>query len=813
MSADYAAELVPKKYDGVQNIAMEQWKNDKLYISVRNLVEFILRSGDLDNRRTTAADRDAMQAGSRLHRKLQGRMGAAYTPEVSLSMEFPYEQFSIVVEGRADGILEEEGQEPVVDEIKGVYRNIHLMQEPVAVHKAQAMCYAYIYGMQRELPRITVQMTYCNLETEEIRRFSESFSLQELTLFMDKLMTEYHKWALWQFEHRRNCKASIAGLEFPFPYRPGQRNLAVSVYQSIAQGRDLYIQAPTGIGKTMSVLFPAVKAVGENLGDKIFYLTAKTITRGVACESLLLLQEQGLRMSAMVLTAKEKVCTEETAECNPVVCARARGHYDRVNDAVYDIIIHESMLTREVISAYADKHQVCPYEFALDISAFMDAVICDYNYVFDPVVKLRRYFGDGSKGGYLFLVDEAHNLVERAREMYSAVLYKEQFDLMKTVTERADRRIFQAVCRCGQDMLHYKRECEGYAVRDEIQSLLLHCMRLDALLAEYLENHPEFPERKLWLEFYFSVHQFLATAEQMDEAYEIYTNLEEETFYVKLFCMNPSHNLKQCMELGNSTVFFSATLLPVNYYKELLSGDLQDYAIYVNSPFPRENRCIVAATDVTSRYARRGEAEYRRIADYIAAFCRAKSGNYMVFFPSYQMLEAVAARLEETVREEESGSQLQIARQQNEMTEAEREAFLRQFEQTDTGVTLVGLCVLGGVFSEGIDLTENRLIGSIIVGTGLPQICPEREILKEYFNRKGRNGFDFAYRFPGINKVEQAAGRVIRTMEDRGVIGLLDERFREAANRSLFPREWSDLQYADSGNITEVLKTFWESAE
>lgn len=786
---------------------MEQWKGDKLHISVRNLVEFILRSGDLDNRRMTTADKDAMQAGSRLHRKLQGRMGAGYTAEVPLAMEFPYEQFTIVVEGRADGILEED-EGIVIDEIKGVYRNVSMLQEPVPVHQAQAMCYAFIYGTQKELDQITVQMTYCNIETEDIRRFRERFLMQDLQQWMERLVTSYYKWALWQYMHRQNRQQSIATLEFPFSYRPGQRNLAVSVYKAIARKRTLYIQAPTGIGKTISTVFPAVKAVGEGLGNKIFYLTAKTITRSVACESFQILQNQGLDFSVMVLTAKEKVCVQESPECNPLFCERAKGHFGRINEALYDIITHESALTRDVIESYAAKHRVCPYEFALDISGFMDAVICDYNYVFDPTVKLRRYFGDGSKGSHLFLVDEAHNLVERAREMYSAVLYKEQFDLMETLTERVNQRIYRAVCSCNQDMLTYKRQCERYVIRDEVQALILHCMRLDSLLGEYLEEHIEFPERKLWLEFYFSIHRFLETADALDEAYEIYTNLEQKTFYVKLFCMNPSNQLQQCMTLGNATIFFSATLLPVNYYKELLSGNLEDYAIYVDSPFPRQNRCIVAATDVTSRYTRRGLGEYERIARYIQLFYHSKAGNYMVFFPSYQMLEAVWNRMEDI--EKGRREPVRFVKQQTEMSETEREAFLAQFEECGEG-SLVAFCVLGGVFSEGIDLAKERLIGSIIVGTGLPQICPEREILKDYFNRQGKNGFDFAYRFPGINKVEQAAGRVIRTMEDRGVIGLLDERFQEASNRKLFPREWADMKQTGIDAVEQELRNFWRA--
>ena len=402
----------------------------QIKISVRNLVEFILRGGDIDNRRGSISDKDAMQAGSRIHRKIQKQMGGDYRAEVVLKKCFEMENYEITVEGRADGIFTE-AETVYIDEIKGIYKDLFYLKEPIGVHKAQAMCYAFFYGEEIGAEKIGVQMTYVNFETEEVKRFTEVFELESLREWFADILKEYKKWTDYQYEARRVRQESIKGIEFPFPYREGQRKLAVSVYRAVERKKTLFLQAPTGVGKTMSTLFPAVKAVGEELVEKIFYLTAKTITRTVAEEAFLILRERGLKFKTVTITAKDKLCFLEERECNPEVCPYAKGHYDRVNNAMYDLLTNEQNADREVILSYAKKHEVCPFEMSLDVSTFVDGVICDYNYVFDPNVKLKRYFAEGVKGEYIFLIDEAHNLVERAREMYSATLCKEELLEMK----------------------------------------------------------------------------------------------------------------------------------------------------------------------------------------------------------------------------------------------------------------------------------------------------------------------------------------------------------------------------------------------
>lgn len=774
-------------------------------ISVRNLVEFILRKGDIDNRHTTSKDSEAMVLGGKLHRKIQNRMGADYKAEVPLSTSILYDEFEIIVEGRADGIID--GEIVTVDEIKSVKKELIYINEPVFVHKAQAMCYGYMYGAKNNLEKINIQLTYINQETEEIKRFNETYSLDFLTDWFYKVVDEYYKWAKYLYDNKKETVQASKNLQFPFEYRQGQKEVAVEVYKAINKNVNLFIQAPTGIGKTLATIFPAIKAYGEGLCEKIFYLTAKTITGSVAINSFNLLRKNGLKFKTVTITAKEKMCQMEECNCNPIYCPCAKGHYDRINDAIFDIITNEDDITREKIISYSQKHNVCPFEMNLDISEWMNGIICDYNYAFDPRAKLKRYFGDGIWDKYVFLVDESHNLVDRARQMYSAILNKDELLKTKRIFKDRDKRINNSLDKVNKGLIKYKRMCtDGFLVLPDIDEIIIPLMRFTAAFEKYSEEHDEFEGKEEALNFYFLAKTFQDLYEIMDENYEIYCSFnEDDEFFVKLMCINPSVRLGECMEKIVSTIFFSATLLPVNYYKMLLTGNVNDYAMYVNSPFSKENRVIAVGSDVTSKYTRRGRNEYEKISQYICEVVSKKQGNYMVFFPSYKMMREVYEVFLEISTNIES---LRIIIQENSMNEEKKEEFLENFEHT-INETLIGFCVMGGMFSEGIDLRNDRLIGSIIVGTGLPLVCKERELILDYFNKKGMNGFDYAYKIPGMNKVLQSAGRVIRTDDDMGVIVLLDSRFLENSYRQLFPREWSDLKVTNLENIGTIVEDLW----
>ena len=779
-------------------------KKTQLHISVRNLVEFIFREGDIDNRSSRAMSADAMMEGTRIHRKIQGSMGKAYQAEVPLSLVVEGDLYELTVEGRADGIFTEDGK-CFVDEIKGMYRRVELFEKPVFVHRAQAMCYAYIFALQNNMETIGIQMTYCNLETEQTKYFREEFSFEEIKKWFDDLMEEYGKWATFQCEMKNQRQASIKELDFPFEYRPGQKKLVSDVYRTIMRQKLLFMQAPTGVGKTISTIFPAVKAVGEELADRIFYLTAKTITATVAKETFALLQKNGYRAKTIQITAKEKLCPCDEMECNPVTCPYAKGHFDRVNDAVFDLLHRCEMIERDDILSQADRYTVCPFELCLDTASWCDNIICDYNYVFDPNVYLKRFFQEGIKGDYIFLIDEAHNMVERSRQMYSAQIYKEDFLTVKRIMKEHSRSIEKALEKCNKILLGMKRECENYTVYDTFGNMVFSFMRLMTLLDEFLQKANEFPGKKDVMDFYFELRNFLNIYDLVDEHYVMYSELEADgRFMLKLFCVDPSLNIQKRLDKGKSAVFFSATFLPVNYYKSLLSTKKDNYAIYADSTFDSKKRLLAMATDVSTRYTRRSRSEYERIAGYINAVVTQKTGNYMVFFPSYKMMNDVA-----DIYCEKYADETELMLQKNNMSEAEREEFLDRFSE-ESDRTLVAFGIMGGIFGEGVDLKNDRLIGAIVVGTGLPQISNERTILKDYYDAENGCGFDYAFRYPGINKVLQAAGRVIRTTEDTGVILLLDERFWQREYDLLYPREWSDRKSCNIANVGKLVADFWE---
>ncbi|MCR5735339.1 MAG: ATP-dependent DNA helicase [Lachnospiraceae bacterium] len=804
-------------------------------VSVRDLVEFILRSGDIDNRKKSQKDVENLIEGARIHRMIQSRMGTDYHAEILLrevvpvdisTPDDPHAYINILVEGRADGIIYKEAStlsDVTIDEIKTTYRDVDKMNAPEPVHLAQAKCYACMFAGQNGLSEITVRMTYVNRVDQKIRFFHERYTIREIQVWFSELLSAYSKWAVFEFEWLHIRNDSIKNTDFPFEYREGQKELVSQVYRTIYHRKKLFLEAPTGVGKTVSTVFPSVKAVGEGLAGKIFYLTAKTVTRTVALECFNILRDKGLRYKTVIITAKEKICPLSAPDCNPTVCPYAKGHFDRINDAIYDLLTHEDDFDRAVIKEYAVKHQVCPFEFSLDMALFCDAVICDYNYVFDPNVYLRRFFSDTNASDYIFLVDEAHNLVDRAMDMYSAELYKEDVLLIKKLVKEVDIKSARALDTLNRRLLVVRKilDCElsekkdrgnTYVVLPDITELMLAINRAVARLDELLDEVERFEGRDEVLEFYFRLRHFINMYDNMGENdYVIYAQLTERgsmQLMVKLLCVNPSDSLKLRLMKGRSAVFFSATLLPVQYYKDMLGADPDDYAVYASSVFDPRKRGLFLANDVSSKYTRRNLTEYERIAGYISDITAQKAGNYMVFFPSHAFLNNVYEQYADRCFSKD----VILLKQKSSMSEMEREEFLESFYDNEADVhkkTLIGFCVMGGIFSEGIDMKNDTLIGAIIVGTGFPMVCNEREIMKASYEQAGLNGFDYAYRFPGMNKVLQAGGRVIRTMDDIGIVALLDERFLTGSYKKLFPREWSRYEICASHNVSGKVKDFW----
>ncbi|MBO4462507.1 MAG: ATP-dependent DNA helicase [Lachnospiraceae bacterium] len=773
-------------------------------VSVRTFVEFILRSGDIDNRRGNLGEAEAMLEGMKLHRRIQKSMDSGYSAEVALKLCLFEDDYDFILEGRADGVFKE-GDLNKIDEIKGIYADMKTLDEPIEVHLAQAKCYAYMLATEEEYDKMGVRMTYADLDTYETKYFEYEYTYSELAKWFDNLYKEYKKWIEFEMAAKRKLIETGSNLEFPFSYREGQEELVKDVYRAILRKKNLFIEAPTGVGKTVSTIYPAVKALSMKLSEKIFYLTSKTIVRTAAMDCFGKLIDNGLKTRVITITAKDKVCFLEKRACNPIECPYAKGYYDKVNDATFEFIQREGVYDRETIAEFAREHEICPFEFSLDVSLWCDAIICDYNYVFDPNVYLRRFFEEGIADNFIFLVDEAHNMVDRARKMYSACINKEEVLRMKQfmISENMPL-VARELDNLNKILLGLKRECEDYKVLETYSQLNLGIHRLNNAIMRMYEINKSYRGGEAWDDFSLRIRHFVNMLEIADDDYLCYSeHTEDGDFVVNLACIETAYVLQAKEIPARSTIFFSATLLPINYYKHMLTTEEEPYAIYAKTSFDNEKKKVLIATDVSSKYTRRNKAEYRRIAEYVEKAYEAHPGNYMVFFPSYKMMLDVYDEIRKDWQEDEEFLILQTM----DMDEESREAFLQNFGE-DT--KRIGFAVLGGVFSEGIDLTGDRLIGAIIVGTGFPKTSHEREILKKYYDDNGKSGFDYSYRFPGLNKVLQAGGRVIRTAEDKGVILLLDERFLQADNKALLPKEWENYETVTVENVSDKIRTFYQ---
>ncbi|MEF2966768.1 ATP-dependent DNA helicase [Paenibacillus sp. M1] len=757
-------------------------------IAVRPLVEYVFRGGDLDGGFRTAS---ALIEGTRAHQQVQRQYGENDQKEVYVSAEIPCGDLLFAVDGRCDGLLAGEDGMLMIDEIKSTSGDLALItEETYPVHWAQAKCYAYMIAKDQGLPRMRVQLTYVQLPSGERKQFRQEADFAELESFIHEVVRRYAPYAQMLRDHRKARDESIAGLSFPFPaYRAGQRKLAGAVYKTIEEKVSLFAKAPTGIGKTISTTFPAIKAIGEGHLQHLFYLTAKTITRTAAEEAFAFMQNKGLHLHAVTITAKEKVCLQDEVSCRKEDCPFADGHYDRINDAVLDMLSHETLIGREIIERYARKHRVCPFEFSLDLAYAADAVICDYNYIYDPKVSLKRMFAE-QKGATALLVDEAHNLVDRAREMYSASLNKADFLALQREYKGVNTGVYRAAKAVNGFFIDLRKETDGPHRIDRAKPEALLALAEEFILeAERELASPgasgDAGERgALLLDAYFAAQGFVRTGKFYDERYVTYAEVSSRDVVIKMFCLDPSHLLREMGKGFRSRIFFSATLSPMSYYRDMLGATPEDYTVSLPSPFSRE-QLDVRIHPLSTRYRDR-ERTKEALALLLRQTVLERRGNYLFFFPSYAYMNLVCERFADGLPAE--GIRMLV--QRSAMSEGEREDFLAAFDAANED-TLVGFAVMGGIFSEGIDLVGDRLTGVAVVGVGLPQIGLERDIIRDYFHEQGKDGFDYAYVFPGMNKVLQAGGRLIRSENDRGVLLLVDDRYLHPHYAHLLPDEWN----------------------
>ncbi|MCU0560837.1 MAG: ATP-dependent DNA helicase [Desulfobacterales bacterium] len=772
----------------------------QLVVGVRELVEFVLQSGDLKSEFTGASRAaDAI----RIHQTIQNSRPPGYVPEVGIFRRVEFPGVALSITGRIDGVYEDLAV-PVIDEIKTTRRNPEeCLHEENPLHWGQAKVYAFLYAAERGLAEIGVQLTYARLDSGGIREVRRLHSVAELQLFFEGIAARYLEWAALIGAWRRRRDDSIRGLAFPFDaYRPGQQAMVDAVSQTIQNSGRIFIQAATGIGKTMAVLFPAVRTIAARTSTKVFYLTARTTGRLAAEKALDELRTQGLRLKSLALTAKEKACFNPQAACRPEECGFARGHYDRL-PAARSAMFAEDAWTREAVAATAQRFQVCPFEFALDLSLWADLIVCDYNYAFDPKAFLRRFFVEEA-GDYTFLVDEAHNLVDRSREMFSAELSKRAFLDLRRAVKEALPAVYRQLGKINAWMIAARKGADAVggptAERSAPEPLYPLLRDFMAAAEKWLEKNLASAFREELLERYFEAGGFLRVAERFDESYAACYDPSPEDLRVKLFCIDPSRQIGEALNRCRSAVFFSATLTPLDYFQTMLASE-SAAAMALPSPFPAENLAVFVA-DRLSTYYRHRERTRPEIAGLLNRLVRLHRGNYLLFFPSYQYLRMVL----ELFPSPEPDIDLIV--QAPGMGERQREEFLARF-QTDSPRTLVGFAVMGGIFGEGIDLVGTRLSGAAVVGVGLPAICLERELIREHFAARLEQGFEYAYMYPGINRVLQAAGRVIRTETDRGVVLLIDQRYASPHYRALLPAPWRPVSIGDEARLADPLRVFW----
>ncbi len=773
----------------------------ELKIAVRELIEYVLRSGDLVSEFLgSSRPVEAIRA----HQKIQNSRPDTYQPEVSISHQVETDQFRLNISGRIDGVYTEPDR-TTIEEIKTTARNpAYFEKNENPLHWGQVKTYAYIYGHARGLDEIVTQLTYCQIDSGEIHEIKRSFGIPELEVFFKELVARYLEWAATIIDWCDRRDESIRELDFPFAnYRSGQRQMAVEAYRTIRNNGQLLVQAATGIGKTIAVLYPAVKSLAEEISQKIFYLTARTTGRIVAEKALEELRTNGLRLKSVTLTAKDKICFCPDSACNPDECEYARGHYDRINDAVKSIFAKDAF-SREQIVDTARAFRVCPFEFSLELSIWADCIICDYNYVFDPRVYLRRFFQE-QNGDYIFLIDEAHNLVDRSREMFSAEIFKQPLLDIRRQLKNELPHIFKSLGRINAWLVKARKKCEESgnplaekSLPDELTPLLRGFLFItERWLSQNIKTH----FRDGLLELYFAASGFVRVADQYDECYTTCYEKIGKDLKLKLFCVDPSVHLEKAMSRCQTVIFFSATMTPMDYFKQILGCDPTAHHLILHSPFPGENLGLFIS-DQISTYYRHRDRTVSQVSQAISALVEQKKGNYLLYFPSYAyMLKVYHAFTAEN-------PQTETILQKPGMTEPEREAFLKRFAQ-DNLQRRVGFAVMGGIFGEGIDLVGDRLLGVVVVGVGLPGISLERELIKEYFNNALGAGFEYAYTYPGINRVLQAAGRVIRTEKDRGVVLLIDQRYARFQYKSLLREEWNPVRTPDNRQLADGLQKFW----
>lgn len=774
-----------------------------LRLSVHQLVDFLLRNGDIDNR---VFNRSSMNEGTRLHALYQGKQGSDYISEYPLKRNFTVDEVVVTLEGRADGIIKRKNGDYVIDEIKTTIAPLEeFKNDNYDWHIGQAKCYALMFALEQNLKAIGVRLTYIRQGNEKEKEIVESmFLVEELNQFVYTLIEDYLAFYNIIFRQQEEKNASIATLDFPFnKYRSGQRELAKYAFAIAKNGGKFFCEAPTGIGKTMSTIYPFIKASALDDKAKIFYLTAKTSGKESAYHAVNLLREKGLKINDIVITAKEKICFCKGKSCNPDECPYAKGYYNKIQAVLKYTLLNYDVFDYQTITKVALENEICPFEFELDLSLFSDIIICDYNYMFDPLTYMKRYFDDDTNH-FLVLIDEAHNLTDRSRDMYSAsISYRKYLEAKKAVKHSKHVKLKKAQSKINKMFLDLKENYEvGETIVDDFSLEIYKTLTYFYNVCQDINKNEHKEMKKELLDFYLEINRFLKIAEFYSDNYISYISHRNGNIELKLFCLDASKFIARMLNRVKGSILFSATLQPLDYFLDTLGGDkVLDPTLLLPSPFPINNLKILVAPNVSIKYKNR-ENTYQEVADYISHFVKNKIGNYFIYSPSYEYLK----RLLDFIDIKDAD----IYVQEKDMSEQEKETFLLNFKP-HPDKTAIGFLVIGGAFSEGIDLVSDRLIGAAIIGIGMPKINFESNQIAEFYKNKKLPGTDYAYVNPGMNKVMQAVGRVIRSEEDRGAVLLIDERYMSHQYQDLYRYEWKNYEVVMSPQeVSENLKNFFK---
>jgi len=770
-------------------------------VSVKELVMFLHASGDME---TQTKRKHARLIGRRLHSEHQSTYANGDDAEVLVRGRFEKTDYVLEVSGRIDGVLRRDG-EVIVEEIKSTETALSLLKEDTfPAHINQARFYAYLYAKDHDLSSVNVRLTYIHHPSKEKKRFETRSTFKQLEENAHALIDAYLQWLHIYERHQYEKRRSLQGLAFPFDdYREGQYHFMGAVYQTLVKEEILYATAPTGIGKTVAALYSGLKTL-SNESEKLFYLTAKNAGKSIAVQMVERMKDRGLIVKAITLNSKETMCLQDEVDCDPEICPYAKGFYNRLRKALEDIFVHDDVYEAKLIKQYGEYHTICPHEFALEISNYCDIVICDFNYVFDPRIRLIRYFEESAYEPRL-LVDEAHNLIDRSRSMYSAELsqqaMQELFREIQSMKPSPKRALTDVLGWMEEAVANSEVEKSRFHAEDTLDNDFLSRLHHAALqLEKLLETHKKHKKRKHVREGYFTIAQFLRIAEFFGDAFRFVLEKDGEDVLFRIVCLDASKPLSEVIrERTKGAVLFSATLKPAAYYAALITrGEGRHFE--VPSPFDPKKLGVLIDVSTSTKYRDR-KYSINRIVDTLYALLETKTGNYIVFFPSYEYLEMVYERFDK--------SGYIVMKQRRGMAHFEREEFLEEFKAEAKKSKLL-FSVLGGSFSEGVDYMGDALSGVFVVGVALPAFNRINEMIKDHYYSEGYNGFDYAYTYPGMRKVVQAVGRVIRSEEDKGLAILMDTRYEEPKYEALLPSHWQPVRVYEDHYIQDFIRMFWE---